>query len=511
MPPALDPRLQELLARTEDLPSLPAVALEVLRLCRAEDATLDDLAKALSTDPALAARLLRFANSSLYGSGEEVRTLQRATLVLGMKTVQLMSLSFSLVGTVPRASQGGAYDFARYWQRSLVRAVSARALAGLVGLPAQDEAFLAGLLGEIGQVVMARSLAELYEPVLREAARTPDGWPDAALERERLGFDHHDVGAALLSSWGLPRVLAFALRHAGDPDTLPGDAPAEFVPIVRVLALAACITDLFTLAERAPALERVHTLARRWFARDATEMEAFLGGLEAPVREAAGLLELSAPPPGGHARVLDEARAELVRLSLGQTRQLESLRLAVDPGHRARLAAEPAHVDGLTGCANELALQRFLEHELTARLDGNLVRPLGLFLLAIDAFGSLPSEAARAEVQRALAGCLTRLTRKHDLVARLAPGRFAVLLGDSTPYGQRALAERIRQDLLALELVLGDARLRFSAALGGAALAAVRRRSDGAALFELAERLLERARRRGPGQVEVCPTLLQPR
>lgn len=511
MTTSLDPRLQEILARTEELPSLPTVALEVLRLCRAEDTTLDDLARTLSADPALAARLLRFANSSLYGNGEEVRTLQRATLVLGMKTVQLMSLSFSLVGMVPRMRQGSAYDFERYWNRSLVRAVSARALAGLVGLPAQDEAFLAGLLAEIGQVVLARSLAPEYEPVLREAAAVPQGWPSAELERRRLGFDHHDVGAALLAGWGLPRVLELALRHVEDPDGLPADSPAEFVPLVRVLALAARVTDLFTLAERAPALERVHTLARRWFAREEAELETFLGALDGPVREAAGLLELSAPPPGGHARVLEEARAELVRLSVGQTRQLESLRMVVDPGQRARFAAEPAHLDALTGCANELALQRFLEYELSARLDGNLVRPLGLFLLAINGFAELPGAEAQSEVQRALAGCLTRLTRKHDLVARLAPGRFAVLLGDSTPYGQRALAERIRQDLLPIELTLGEERVRFSVSLGGAALAAVRQKSDGAALFELTERLLGRALQRGPGQAEVCATLLQPR
>ena len=102
MSPPIQPRLESVLQQADDLPTLPAVALEVLRLCRAEETTLDDLARALSTDPALAARLLRFANSSLYGCGEEVRTLQRATLVLGMKTVQLMSLSFSLVAAVPR-------------------------------------------------------------------------------------------------------------------------------------------------------------------------------------------------------------------------------------------------------------------------------------------------------------------------------------------------------------------------------------------------------------------------
>ena len=146
-----------------------------------------------------------------------------AAMTQSGKTVQLMSLSFSLVAAVPRTGACGAFDYARYWRRSLVRAVSARALAGAAALPAQDEAFLAGLLAEIGQVVLARSLAAEYQPVLHEAARGERGWPEGALERRRLGFDHLDVGAALLESWQLPRVLPLALRHAGGPEHLPTD------------------------------------------------------------------------------------------------------------------------------------------------------------------------------------------------------------------------------------------------------------------------------------------------
>ena len=91
-------RVPESLFAGEELPSLPAVAVEVLRLCRRDDVTLDDLAGVIAMDPALAAKLLRYSNSSLFNLGTEVTTLQRAMLVLGLKSVQLMSLSFSLAG-----------------------------------------------------------------------------------------------------------------------------------------------------------------------------------------------------------------------------------------------------------------------------------------------------------------------------------------------------------------------------------------------------------------------------
>ncbi len=511
MLPPIDPRLETVLRQADNLPTLPAVALEVLRLCRAEETTLDDLARALSADPALAARLLRFANSSLYSCGEEVRTLQRATLVLGMKTVQLMSLSFSLVAAVPRAGTQGGFDYARYWRRSLVRAVAARALAGRVGLPAQDEAFLAGLLAEIGQVVLARCLPAEYEPVLRECAANQCAWPDAELERRRLGFDHLDVGGALLRSWQLPPVLQVAVSQAGGPDNPARETPAELVQLVRVLALAAHATDLFTLAQGARALGRAQACAKRWFGLDESELGALLSGLEAPIRETAGLLELDLPQGRTHERILEEARAELVQRSLGQASENESLRTAVDPTQRRRLLADPAHVDALTGSANEAAFQHVLEQEIRARADGNLARPLGLFLVEIDGFAALPSGEARTEVQRALAGALARLTRKQDLAARLAPGRFAVLLGDATPFGQRALAERLRKELESLVLGTTASPLRLSASVGGACLASAGHAGDATALLQVVERLLARAQARGPGTAEVHGALLQAR
>jgi len=506
-----DRRLEAILQQADNLPSLPAVALEVLRLCRAEETTLDDLARALSADPALASRLLRFANSTLYGCGEEVRTLQRATLVLGMKTVQLMSLSFSLVAAVPRAGSCGAFDYALYWRRSLVRAVSARALAGLIALPAQDEAFLVGLLGEIGQVVLARCLAAEYQPVLLEAAREERGWPSRDLERRMLGFDHLDVGGVLLETWQLPRALRLALVHAGAPETLPAELPAEVVQLVRVTALASHATDLFTLARGACPLERVHTLARRWFALDETRVGALLAGLEAPIRETAGMLELELPAGRTHEQILEEARAGLAQRSPSQARQSEGLRTAVDPSKRSQILADPAHVDALTGCANAAAFQLLLEHEVRARLEGNVARPLGLLLVELDGFAALASEEARGEAQRALAGALARLTRKQDLAARIAPGRFAVLLGDATPFGQRALAARLRQELEGIVPRVAGLPLRLCASVGGACLAAVRHEGDGAALRQVVERMLAKAQARGPGQAEVHGAPLQAR
>lgn len=302
--------MQALLARTEGLPALSATTLEVLRLCQAEAATLDDLAAVLAGDPALSAALLRFAGSPSFGIGAEVHSLQRAALVLGLKNVQLLSLAHSLLEAVPHKGKLGLFDCELFWRRSLVRAVSARVLAGVAGIPAQDEAFAAGLLGEIGQVVLARALASTYEPVLRAATQRGSGWPGTALEHELLGFDHRDVGAALLGSHALLSTLALTVEHGRDPECVPQNTPAELVRLVRALSVATDVTDLLTLAPHAGALERVHTRARDWFGLDAAQASVLIVALEEPIRATAGLLGLDPPSGSRHAHVLEAARAE---------------------------------------------------------------------------------------------------------------------------------------------------------------------------------------------------------
>lgn len=506
----LAPWLAALLPRAENLPSLPGAALEVLRLCRAEDGTLEALAAAISRDPALAARLLRFANSSLYGPSEEVKSVQRATLVLGMKTVQLMALSFSLVAAVPVEGHAGAFDYARFWRRSLVRSVTARALAGSVGSPAQDEAFLAGLLGEIGSVVLARCAPESYARVLDDARTRARGWPTPEAERELLGRTQAEVGEALLLAWQIPRAIAKAVRHAESPESLSADEPAELATLVRVLACAAPVTDLLTIDGGGPALQRGTELAARHLGLSSEAFASLLDNLARPIQEAASLLELRLPAGRSHEAVLEEARARLLGLSLDQARELESLRIVSGPEQRAQLLSEPGALDALTGLAAASAFTRFLEHQLFVRRSGTLTRPLGLALLQLDGYEHLPDEEARTEAQRAAAGLLTRILRRNDLAARLEPGRFGLVLGDATPFGLRALGERLRSEAAGLELTLASGRLRPSLSLGGACLAGARSSQDGAALRAVVERLLARARQRGPGGLEVHPQLLAP-
>lgn len=503
---APDPRLERLMARADDLPTLPAVALQVLDLCRSEETTLDDLASALTRDPALAARLLRFAGSSLYAGGEEVTTLQRATLVLGMKTVQLMALSFSLTSTIPLEGTVGLFDFREYWRRSLVRASAAHALSARLAPLGQEEAFLAGLLSEIGRVVLVRGLPEAYAAVLQEATQGGATWPGPALEQRHLGFDHRDVGQALMQAWRMPSYLRWALARHECEDA----APPFLESLGAILDVADEIAELFTGARRAESLVRVRQLARSLFHLDEANIDAFLAGMEPALREVGQLLEIRPGEDWKLGGILEQARTELLERTLRQSQELDGLRFSTDPEERERLAAEPRFVDARTGVGNAEAFDHFLRSEIWVRQHGLLRRSMGLMLIEIADDGALGDDEQRREADRALAGVLGHLARRHDFVARLSGGLFGVLLGDATPFGMRALAGRVRSESDGLRVPLASgAELGFLIVAAGASLATVRTEDDGRALMTVVLRMLDRARARGPGAVEVLPRAIQ--
>jgi len=501
--------LPDALLRAENLPTMPGVAMEVLRLCRDDDTTLDDLAAVLSHDAALSARLLKFSNSSLYNLGQEVSTLQRATLVLGLKTVQLMSLSFSLASSLPRENADNRYDYRGFWRRSMVRSVAARTLASMSGSFLVDEAFLCGLLKEIGQIVLAQCMTEEYEAVLSEGG---DCWPSIELERKLLGFDHADVGVALLRSWEIPEHICTALESLhveGSPDNVSPEART----MTQILSIANEVTELLTEEKQGEALARIEELMQEHFGIDEDATRLYLLALEEGVRETSEMLNVKMPAGKTHEEIIETARQQFVDTSFESARELESVKAVSVIEHRLQILSDPELNDPLTGIPNRQAFERFLAHEVAARLDGSLSRPLGILVAEIDRFPSIGAtfgEHVSAEVLRLVGATLASIIRKSDLVTRLQDGTFAVIMGECTAFGIKTLAERLRAGVEERSFRSDDVDVSVTVSVGGACLGSISTRSDGQALLEVARRYTEKARSKGPNKCLVRSKPLHP-
>src|SRR5688572_8466192 len=157
----------KLVLASDSLPSLPAVALKVLKLARASEPDTKALVRIIKSDPALTARVLKMANSSLFGIRQQVTSIEHAVPLLGATTVGMVVLSFSLVAnSLPHGPLAESYQ--RIWKASLIQAVAAESLAKLDRRVVPAHCFVAGLLQDVGVLALLQVAPERYVPIFTE-------------------------------------------------------------------------------------------------------------------------------------------------------------------------------------------------------------------------------------------------------------------------------------------------------------------------------------------------------
>ena len=241
--------LEEIASRAMTLYSRPTVAMELVRLAEEPRVDAKRLKECVAQDPALTCKILRVVNSSLYGLNRPVADLNQAIGLLGIKPLKLLVLGFNLPDTL--FAEVAARELRWYWTNTLTRAVAARLLAEQLWNQPGDEAFIAGLLQDIGILVLLRELGEPY-------ARFLTGVIDekchlASLEQDTLGFDHVQLSAALLARWQLPQRLVDAIAM-----------PKRTAKLARLESPAADLPQILHLAEMLMQLVgqgRLHVLA----------------------------------------------------------------------------------------------------------------------------------------------------------------------------------------------------------------------------------------------------------
>jgi putative nucleotidyltransferase with HDIG domain len=198
--------LEELESKVRALPALSPVACDALA-CIDHGDTNDALTRILVQDPGLTSRLLKLANSSFYGLSGRVGSVREALMVLGLATVRNMVLACAVMEKLP-GDRCDVIDGQGLWQHALGTGVAARLLARQAGLE-PELAFTAGLLHDMGKLVLALYFPEPYRAVLRHQAA--EGCLIQEAEQAVLGLDHADVGACVARRWRLPATLADAI------------------------------------------------------------------------------------------------------------------------------------------------------------------------------------------------------------------------------------------------------------------------------------------------------------
>ena len=279
------PILELLAARAAQLYSLPAVAAQVLELTGSGDVDRVALKACLENDPALTTRILKVVNSSLFGVTRKVTDLGQALALLGVKPLKMLVLGFSL--PVELLAHTEKDVLTKYWRHTLLKAAGCREITRRLYPAQSEEVFTAGLLQDIGELVLIQQLGTSYIRFRNQVLKEQRALRDA--EWLALGFDHVELSSRLLRQWGMPESFTALIgSKPGSPQTVQ-----ENDPLVQVLQIA----ELMARVLESGGIDQIGlaATARDWLGLSALQVQEILGLLGARAGELAKILALDLP------------------------------------------------------------------------------------------------------------------------------------------------------------------------------------------------------------------------
>lgn len=423
------------------LPTLPAVALQVVELAEDSTSTLDEFARVISFDPALLGKLMRTANSSFYGFRRKVTNLSEAIGLMGLNATISLSLSFSLRGLAGGPDDGGLDD-TLYWNRSLLTALAARTIAVELRQPQPEDFLLAGLLQDIGVLAMATMLGRPYVTLYKN---TPDHVELLQQEAQRHGFNHVQAGEQLLQHWRLPQHIyecvwrSHALTYTAEDSVPPG-----VNHLAACVGVAADIADAWIAGVSDEAFASAYQSAQSFLDISGEQYQNIFAAMRDEMPAMEMLFETELVDPAILQGIGDSARELLT------VRNLHLSRESVDAGEQIqaleqRIATLEAQTrrDSLTGLYNRVYLERKLEQEFERALQERF--PLSVAFIDIDLFKSINDTFGHAAGDQVLATVAHRIlstARQTDTVARYGGEEFVVMLPHTDAEAAKAVIER---------------------------------------------------------------------
>jgi putative nucleotidyltransferase with HDIG domain len=242
--------LRDAVSHLNSLPAIPKIAQEILSLKLITDEGERALLKLLERDPLLSAKVIGLSNAPLFGASKQIMTVRDAATVLGIKRVKMIALGFAMMSTMTQ-SPTGLLNVQNLWQHSLTVAMAMHTLSRAMPRdmrPLDDEIFLAGLLHDIGFLVLNHINPKLSDK-FHARLPTETGRSVEEIEAEMLEMNHSELGAELGRYWGLPETIVAVLRYHHQP----GDAKASVgQPLVRMANMAEKLLPTFGMHEHTP-------------------------------------------------------------------------------------------------------------------------------------------------------------------------------------------------------------------------------------------------------------------
>jgi len=491
------------------LPSLPAVAVQLLAKFSDPDVALSVIVQIIQRDPAITAKLMRAANSALYGVGRPVTDLTRAVNLLGKKTVTSLSLCFSLT---EESMRSGPFSklYRDVWMQSILQATAAEVIARRYDRGMEGEYFAAALLADIGRLAMLKSAPQEYAAIVERVGREQADVEDC--EDEVFGINHTSLSTALLEHWKLPARFAAAVRrrHMG-PQQLKEVPTGEERRLSQAVALSTSVGAYFCHGSKGLALIRIAELGEELYEMTADDVREFLDVVQNRVSAAADLFDADLSGIGSPTELMSEAMEQLSRLATAAdegTADEEIRNQLLDENGQLKQRIQDLvrrnTVDPLTGVFNRGHFDEQLTEQSAVARAGR--HPLGLLFIDADHFKKINDTYGHAVgdlVLKRMATVLMRTIRGNDLVARYGGEEFVVLVANPSAVALQSLGERIRDAIEKERIAVEKGAIRATVSIGGALLEPPHENDATSRLLAAADAALYAAKGAGRNRVEV--------
>ena len=222
--------LEYIVSKVDDMKVLPEIINKIIFLTEDPNSTVEDMEREILKDPILTTKILRLANSAYYGYARKISTISQATVLLGFQAIKSIALASTVSHYLTSELKGYSLEKDQLWTQSQTCAIISRYIAKHVKYSNPEEAYIAGLLRDIGKTILNQHMEREYMEVLSKIENDALSFLEA--ERDILGFDHAQVGEKVARKWNLPPDLVDTIGHHHTPES--SDANLKLVSIVHI-------------------------------------------------------------------------------------------------------------------------------------------------------------------------------------------------------------------------------------------------------------------------------------